>query len=284
MTTAKACILYFSQSGNTERVAFVLAGRLREEGMDAMALGLGEAAEFPEAHGDAGLVGVGFPTFYGYPPPPVVRFLEGLRGEGRSAFAFTTYGGCTAGDSLYDAAVALAAGGFKIVGGLKSEAADSHPQGLRLRVNEGRPDGADLARCEEFASLAAEAYRGNRCIDPAALASPNPFFAKRRAEPRKVTVDSLRKRVEGRVAFKAESCLFCESCRKSCPSKSIASGDPYPEFSWQCMDGLRCYQCVRVCPGQALVFEPRASDRDYLMLLQGIADAPEEKSRAYIVA
>ncbi len=283
-TMAKACILYFSQTGNTEKVAYTIAGRFQGEGLECVTLHLEDAVDFPEAHEEADILGIGFPTFFGYPPPHVMEFIEGLKGSGRSAFVFTTYGGSTAGDSLYDAAVALAKRGFAILGGLKVEGFDNYPQSIWLKINEGRPNEIDLARGEEFAALALKAFHEKRSIAPEALASPNPFFIKKRSKPRKKTVDAMRKKVEGKVIFNKELCLFCETCKKSCPTKSITSGEAHPEFSWKCIDGMRCYQCVRVCPGKALLYEQPVSDRDYKKFLKGIADTPEEKARTYVVA
>ncbi|HTY91728.1 MAG TPA: EFR1 family ferrodoxin [Methanocella sp.] len=281
---ATTCILYFSQTGNTEKVAYTIAGRFQGEGLENVTLHLEDAHDFPEAYEDVDILGIGFPTFFGYPPPHVMRFIEGLKGNGRSAFVFTTYGGSTAGDSLYDAATALVKRGFKVLGGLKIEASDNYPQSIWLKINEGRPNEIDLARSEEFATMVIKSYNDGRSIDPMALASSNPFFVKKRDKPRKKTVDALRRKVEGKVIFNKDMCLFCETCKKSCPTKSISSGEAHPVFSWKCMDGMRCYQCVRVCPGKALLYEQPVSDREYKKLLKSIADTPEEKARQYIVA
>lgn len=278
-----ACILYFSQTGNTEKVAYTIAGRFQGEGVDYVTLHLEDAADFPEAYEDADILGLGFPTFFGYPPPHIMEFIKGLKGKGRSAFVFTTYGGTTAGDSLFDAATALSKRDFRILGGLKVEAFDNYPQSIWLKINEGRPNDIDLAKCEEFAALILKAHAGGRVIDTGALASTNPFFVKNRGKPRKRTVDALRKKVEGNVIFNKELCLFCETCKKSCPTKSISSGEAHPEFSWKCIDGMRCYQCVRVCPGKALLYEQPISDKEYRKMLKSIADPQEEKARTYIV-
>jgi flavodoxin/ferredoxin len=281
---ARACILYFSQTGNTEKVAYTIAGRFRDEGLENVTLQLEDADDFHEAYEDADLLGIGFPTFFGYPPPHVMKFIDGLDGRGKAAFVFTTYGGCTAGDSLYDAATAMANRGYRILGGLKVEGFDNYPQSIWLKINEGRPNEMDLARSEEFAAFIIKAYNGGKKLEPEALASSNPFFVKNRNKPRKKTVAAMRKKVEGKVVFNKEMCLFCETCKKSCPTKSIESGEAYPEFSWKCIDGMRCYQCVRVCPGRALLYEQPVSDAAYRKYLRSIADGPDEKGKAYVVA
>jgi flavodoxin/Fe-S-cluster-containing hydrogenase component 2 len=280
----RSCILYFSQTGNTERVAYTIAGRFQNEGLENITLHLDDAHDFPEVYEETDILGIGFPTFYGYPPPNVMRFIEGLAGKGKSAFVFTTYGGCTAGDSLYDATAALAKQGYKILGGLKIEGYDNFPQSIWLKINEGRPNDIDLARAEEFAALVKKAYDKKRRLDPEALASNNPFFIKKRDKPRKKTVAAMRKKAEGKVIFNKALCLFCETCKKSCPTKSITSGEAYPEFSWKCIDGMKCYQCLRVCPGKALLYEQPVSDKDYKKYLKSIADTQEEKARTYVVA
>jgi len=281
---AKTCILYFSQTGNTERVAYTISTRFQCEGMETITLHVDDVLDFPEAYEEADILGIGFPTFFGYPPPHIIKFIEGLDGRGKSAFVFTTYGGCTAGDSLYDAAAALAGKGYRVLGGLKVEGSDNYPQSIWLKINEGRPNDIDLARAEEFAAMVVQAYKNSRSLDPDRLKSSNKFFIKHRKDPRKKTVAAMRKKVEGKIIFNKKLCLFCETCKKSCPTKSIETGEAFPEFKWKCIDGMRCYQCVRVCPGKALLYEQPISDKAYIKYLTGIADTPEEKGRVYVVA
>ena len=280
----KSCILYFSQTGNTEKVAYTIAGRFQDEGLETITLHIDDAHDFPEAYEDADILGIGYPTFFGYPPPHIMEFIKNLKGKGKSAFVFTTYGGCTAGDSLYDAAKAMADNGYRVLGGLKVEGFDNYPQSIWLKINEGRPNDIDLAKAEEFAALVIKAYKTKKALDPEALKSSNNFFIKHRKDARKKTVGAMRKKVEGKIIFNKELCLFCETCKKSCPTKSISTGDAFPEFSWKCIDGMRCYECVRVCPGKALLYEQPVSDKVYKKYLSSIADTPEEKGRVYLVA
>ena len=281
----KASIIYFSQTGNTEMVAYSISGRFLSEGIENTAFQLGDAEGFPEAYEDADILGMGFPTFFGYPPPNVMRFIECLKHvSGKSAFLFTTYGGSVAGDSLYDAAKALASKGYRVLGGLKVQASDNYPQSILLKINEGRPNETDLAIAEEFAIKIAHSHNSGTSLDPESMASRNPFFIKNRDRPRADTVNDLREKIEGKIIFRGEKCLFCDTCKKSCPTKSIETGETYPIFTWKCFDGMLCYQCVRVCPGKALLVEHPLSDEDYRQLRKSIGDTDEEKANAFTVA
>jgi flavodoxin len=281
----KAGIIYFSQTGNTEMVAYSISGRFLSEGIENMTFQLGEAGDFPEAYEDADMLGVGFPTFFGYPPPNVMKFIERLKPvAGKSAFVFTTYGGATAGDSLYDAAKGLADKGYRILGGLKIEASDNYPQSIMLKINEGRPNDADMAKGEEFALKIMGAQHSGAVLDPRELASRNPFFIKNRGRPRADTVNQIRERIEGKIIFNGEKCLFCDTCKKSCPTKSIETGETFPVFTWKCFDGMLCYQCVRVCPGKALLVKYPLSSEDYRKFWNSIGDTKDEKANAFTVA
>jgi ferredoxin len=244
-----------------------------------------DVTDFPEAIHDVELLGVGFPTFFGYPPKFIVDMLDGLRKvNGTSAFVFTTYGGATAGDSLYDAASALAKKGYRIVGGLKMEGADNYPQGIALGLNAGRPNVVDMEIVDDFAEKMLEAHKSGRSLDPASLASPTDFFKKNRGKPKAKVLENLHKPVEGKIIFDQTQCLFCETCKKSCPTKSIKTGEKFPDFTWKCIDGMRCFQCIRVCPGKALSAEYPGTLEDYRKFWETIADSPEEKRRAFVVA
>ncbi|MCD1294623.1 4Fe-4S ferredoxin [Methanocella sp. CWC-04] len=281
----KACIVYFSQTGNTENVAFTIMGRLTSAGINTICLPLSDVVDFPEAFEGIDILGIGFPTFFGYPPPMVMDLIDDLKDiKGESTFVFTTYGGTTAGDSLYDAACALRRKGFGILGGLKLEGADSYPQSLSIKKNAGRPNFEDLAIAEEFTDKILDAFNSGRSIDPEKLASSTKYFEDRREADRKSTVAEMRKHVEGKIKFNPELCLFCESCKKSCPTKSITTGDKFPEFSWRCIGGMRCYQCVRVCPGKALSVDYPGPIEEYKKFMEIAADSEEEKRRVYVVA
>jgi flavodoxin/ferredoxin len=282
----KACVVYFSQTGNTEKVALAISAKMESLGASVISLDVADAEDFPEAFHGIDILGVGFPVFFGYPPSTVVDFIRGMEdGNGRSAFVFTTYGGCTSGDSLLDAAKELSAKGYRILGGLKLEAKDNYPLSLDLHINEGRPNAQDIASAEEFAEKILKAHGSGRSIVPATLASENPYFIKHRGHRHADVSSTMRRYVEGKIRFNSKNCLFCETCKRNCPTKSITSGEKYPEFSWKCFEGgLRCYQCVRACPGKALTVDYPVPFDVYRNFLESIADTPAQKAKTSIVA
>ena len=282
----KATIIYYSQSGNTEKVAYELAEKLQKAGWEVMPLLFEDVADFPEALDGIDVLGVGFPTFFGHPPKFVAEMIGKLdKVVTASAFVFTTYGGETAGDSLFDAASALWKRGYRILGGLKIEGSNDYPQAAALKINQGRPDDNDMLHVDKFVEKLVEAYSSGRRLDPAKLASSTPFFVENRGKPLAEVLEQMRGRVEGEVTFHEDQCLFCETCKKICPSRSITTGKDMPEFSWKCIDGMRCYHCVRTCPGKALTVEfPGRTPEQYAQYFATVADSPEEKRRAFIMA
>jgi ferredoxin len=94
----------------------------------------------------------------------------------------------------------------------------------------------------------------------------------------------MRKPLEGKIVFDPKQCIFCVTCIQSCPTKSITKGKKTPEFNWKCIDGVRCYQCVRVCPGKAFTVKYPLPVEEYGKYRALAADSPGEKKRRYIVA
>jgi flavodoxin/Fe-S-cluster-containing hydrogenase component 2 len=280
----KAAVFYFSESGNTEKVAIAIYEKLEKAGYEVEPVRFQDLEDLPAATDGIDLLAVGFPTFFGYPPRFMSEALKSLRRVRETdAIVFTTYGGTTAGDSLYEAASILAKKGYRILGGLKIEGSDDYPQGRELGINKGRPDEGDLGAVREFVDLILKAGQEGSHILPKMLASSTPFFAENRGKPRRSVISRMRKPVEGKIVFDPKQCIFCVTCIQSCPTKSIIRGKRTPEFSWKCIDGVRCYQCVRVCPGKALTVEYPLPVEEYRKFTAMAADSPDEKKRRYIV-
>jgi len=102
----RAVVLYWSHTGNPEKVADSIRAGLRAGGFDAVAVRVQDAADVDFF--DYDLVCIGFPSYNWHPPKPVDDFLrakfKGYRTQGRvipcapvvpgkSALIFCTYSG-----------------------------------------------------------------------------------------------------------------------------------------------------------------------------------------------
>ena len=169
--TDKALILYFSISGNTEKVALAIQRGLRKQGLESVIKGYPEA--FEEDLYDYDLLFLGTPVTHSLPPDPVMKFIieKGneyrKRGEvridqkpipGKNALVFVTFSGPHIGIDE-----ALPAGKYVrqflehiafevmdewyVIGEFHGWKAGS-TRG-RLGDIRGRPNAKDLARIEE---------------------------------------------------------------------------------------------------------------------------------------
>jgi hypothetical protein len=168
MTTVRALVVYWSATGNTEKVALAIQEGLEEAGADVTLRMAQEAVDIDFYVYD--LVCMGFPSYRWSPPEPVEEFLNGKYSRyqregrvrvgapavrGRNALVFCTYSGPHTGIREATPAV-LHAGqyfehlGFAVVGewcvvGEFHGSEEASTQG-RLGDIRGRPGAEDLAK------------------------------------------------------------------------------------------------------------------------------------------
>ena len=102
----KAAIIYWSKTGNTEKVALAIRDGLEAAGVEVSLKRAEEAQEIDFY--DYNLVCIGFPSYQWHPPEPMDRFLKSKLGEyrkqgrvrigvpevpGKNALIFCTYSG-----------------------------------------------------------------------------------------------------------------------------------------------------------------------------------------------
>ena len=102
----KAAIIYWSKTGNTEKVALAIREGLEVGGVEVLCKRTEEAQDINFY--DYGLICIGFPSYFWHPPKPVSDFLTGKFGKyhkqgrvrigapkvaGKNALIFCTYSG-----------------------------------------------------------------------------------------------------------------------------------------------------------------------------------------------
>jgi len=172
LRTGKALIIYYSRTGNTQKVAFAIERGLRKGGLETTIKRISE--EFDEDYYDYDLVCFGTPVIHALPPSPVMKLIKrkfvqyrkspsevrvpARRIPGKYALVFVTFSGTHVGVNE-----ALPAGkflvqefehlGFEVKGEwyVVGEFHGWKTGSTRGRMGDirGRPNAEDLARIEE---------------------------------------------------------------------------------------------------------------------------------------
>lgn len=239
-------MVYFSQTGNTRKVAEAMAEAFRGAGHRVRTIPLRKATSQDAATGD--LLGIGTPCFSSQAPTPVKEFLRTLPAlDKRRAFVFATSSGAP-GRVLYDLASLLRETGAEVVGGFLARGEMHHPAPCLVGRMPNRPDEEDLARARRFATTVAE-HLATGQPGPVAESRPDTFkpggwFYDLVAM---LSTDGLLRLALPEPKLDSTQCNQCGWCVKECPMDNIGL-EPYPVLGNQC---IRCYRCLTGCPREA---------------------------------
>jgi flavodoxin/NAD-dependent dihydropyrimidine dehydrogenase PreA subunit len=239
-------MIYFSQTGNTHKVAEAMAEAFRGAGHAVRPLSLEIATPSDAASGD--LLGVGSPCFSSQAPTPVKAFLRGLPAlNGRRAFVFATAGGAP-GRVLYDLSHLLQDKGAEVVGGFLARGELHHPAPCMVGRMPHRPNAEELAQARSFAAAVAEHVAAGRS-GPVAGSRPDAFKLKVGFYELVglLSTDGFLRLVLPEPKLDATRCDGCQWCVSACPMDNIRL-QPTPVLGAQC---IRCYRCLTGCPQEA---------------------------------
>jgi NAD(P)H dehydrogenase (quinone) len=240
-------IVYFSQTGQTRKVAEAMATGLRKKKHTVCVSAIQDID--PSDIKKCDLLGVGSPCFESQAPSAVKTWIHTWPAiQDKPAFVFATAGGAP-GRVLYDLTRYLRKKGAKVIGGFMSRGMVHHPAPCLIGRLPNRPNAKDLTEARTFA-LAVDKHlqSGNAGTMPESrpdalkptlgfyqlvglIAKP---FLLRIILPKPKLTQSL--------------CNQCQICAKECPVQSIKL-EPYPVLDGRC---IRCYHCQNVCPKKAL--------------------------------
>ena len=239
-------LIYFSQTGQTLKVAEAMAYGLREKEHTVKVLAMQDVK--PADIKSCDLVGVGSPCFESQAPTAVLTWMESWPAlNGKQAFVFATSGGAP-GRVLYDLTKTLRKKGATVIGGFMGRGMVHHPAPCLMGRLPNRPNAEDLAQARDFA-LAVDRYLQSGKAGtmpesrPDALKPTRGFFQLIGL----VVKPFLLRVVLPKPKLNESQCNQCNVCAKECPVKSITLA-PYPEIDGHC---IRCYHCQNVCPQKA---------------------------------
>lgn len=238
-------VVYFSQTGNTEKVAGRIAAGLAASGAETDLLRLEKTD--PVVLEKYDFFGLGTPVFYYKLPFNVAWFIGRMRSmHGKFAFGFLTEGGHAA-NTFLRMQKRLAKKGVTLVNTFKCLGFDTYPPFLGKNRQLGHPDEEELAAAEAFGRALLERRDGIRAGDTSLI----PTFIKETGPFQRLSVLLSRPvlfLVSPRKRVNVEKCTECGVCVESCPTANICLA-PAPKFSWRC---VYCYHCERVCPERAI--------------------------------
>lgn len=252
----RVCIVYFSQTGNTQKIAEIIQKQMAELAGHCAMLRLEEAD--PDIFSRYDLAGLGLPSFYFREPANVKHFFKLMPdqkagGRPKPFFFFVTHGG-TPGDTYSRVHRLAALRGLETMGFYQCLGVDSYPPFADRSppTAAGHPDEKDLAEARDFASGVihnARTYLNgsdwNRPGIPGNILSrlASGLFNERFLH------FMMRRRMLPAKIVRQDKCSKCGLCVESCP-QSIISLRPYPVIDQsRC---IACYHCQRICPENAI--------------------------------
>jgi flavodoxin/NAD-dependent dihydropyrimidine dehydrogenase PreA subunit len=239
-------IVYFSQSGNTRKVAQTIADAFRKAGHTTRTIPM--KGDLSKEISDCEVLGVGVPCFESQAPTPVKDFLQTLPPlNGKPTFVFATSSGAP-GRVLYDLTSRLRKKGAEVMGGFIARGTVYFPAPSLVGRMPARPNQDDLAQARTFAE-AVDRYLRSGHSGPMpggrkdALTLTWAFYQLVGL----IAKPPLLRILMPKPKLNRDLCDQCKLCCRQCPMQSI-SMKPYPVLSGRC---IRCYHCYNICPQKA---------------------------------
>ncbi|MCK4648478.1 EFR1 family ferrodoxin [bacterium] len=251
----KVVIVYFSQTGNTEKVVRAIAKGVENTDNTCSLTTLQEVTVEKLKNYD--LIGIGTPVFYFQEPWNIRDFIKKLSFlKDKSSFIFCTHGGQDA-NTLPRMARGLKEKGLLVLGGLSTKGYDSFQPYIEFDYSKGHPDEEDLKEAEGFGQ---EMVKNYRLVKEENRLDILPDF-KFKFSPLHLTSLWLTKERVNRhlpkIEVDKEKCIKCGKCAGICPS-GIIELNPYPIRKEDC---IRCYYCEKICSQGAIIVNWRPTKR-----------------------
>lgn len=252
-------LIYFSQTGNTRRIAEAMAEVFRGAGHTTRLVSLKKAS--PQDAVASDLLGIGTPCFSSQAPTPIKAFIQNLPAlESKRAFVFATSGGAP-GRVLFDLTRLLQDKGADVVGGFLARGELHHPAPCLQGRFPDRPNADDFTRARRFAAAVIEHVSAGRS---GAVAGSRPDTFKPRGGfydlVALISTDGFLRRMLPEPKLDRARCNQCQWCIHECPMHNITL-QPYPILGDHC---IRCYRCLAGCPRQAFEVDWRLGNLSIL--------------------
>lgn len=246
MIALKVLIIYFSQTGGTEKIAKAIQQGILESGNACDLVEIKASASKDLKNYD--LVGVGCPTFYYREPLNVRNFIQQMDdAQGKHCFIFCTHGS-SKGNTFYYLKEDLSQKGFVVIGAFDSYAESSlqfYPKPMHTAKH---PDAFELEAAKKFGSEMCERssriQQGELNLIPAIELVEDMWWAK---DSKMMTPELLRKMTPV-LKINSEKCTQCLTCQDNCPVDAIDIANQ----EIQKEGCIFCWFCEKSCPERAI--------------------------------
>lgn len=257
--------VFFSPTGNTEKVVSCIAGQLAARlgaPLETLDLTLPQNRRDRHSYGKADLVVFGVPVYAGRVPNKLLPYVQsGFEGNGALALPVAAFGNRSFGDTLTELQSELEGHGFHTAAA--AGVVTSHVFSNKLA--SGRPDADDLTELRAFADAVAEKVAG--LVSPPAPISVEgndpvgPYYTPLGADGKPARFLKAKPRTD------LAKCTRCGLCARVCPMGSVSEEEPW-EVPGVC---IKCQACVKKCPTGAKYFDDPAFLSHVSMLEQNYA-------------
>nr|WP_288224274.1 EFR1 family ferrodoxin [uncultured Megasphaera sp.] len=263
MTIDNVTAVYFSPTGNTEKMCTQIAQELAKKlRVPCRHVNFTLPTSRTRRHVFAGtsLVVFAMPTYAGRLPNKLVPFVQkNFQGLQSPAITLVTFGNRSADSALPELAQTLAQNGFYVIAGASLAA----PHVFSPRIGNTRPDAADMRLQEDFIRALANKLRPQLPLAevprPSLLSAPiAPYYTPLGIDGKPA------KFLKAKPQTNLPACTRCLRCVNACPMGSINPEDP-SQVPGIC---IKCHACIHICPHHAKYFADTAFLSHVAMLEQ----------------
>ena len=267
ITDMKSIVIYYSQTGNTKKIAEAIQTGIIDVTRQCDIARLQDVDTGDLAPYD--LIGLGAPVWHRREPANLMNFIEYTMNavEGKHSFAFCTHG-LLPGRFLARVVPMMAQKGLTVIGWRNWYCSVTMPEKPKPYFTDGHPDAIDLDEAKRFGGEMAERsskiYAGDTGLIPALPRGseydelyPGRGNSWQLKKGRKAGAPPNAERMEQTglrsfdFKFNRDKCLYpkCTLCIDNCPTNSINMSASPPIQRKRCD---RCWYCEQICPRGAI--------------------------------
>lgn len=267
----RSIVIYFSQTGNTKKVAEAIQNGIRST------LGQGDILRIQDADvrnlGSYDLIGIGGPVFAFRPSVNLSIFMSRLNPlKGKHSFIFATHGGHP-GNFMPAAARVLGRRGLAVIGTFDCDGDVTRPFYPYPFWTGGHPDEIDLQNAaafgKEIVERSREISRGKPVPQPQFQWLEDPLYHK---SSKVWDANKVKSRdfIVPMTLTKAK-CAYpeCRLCVDHCPMRAIDLSAKPTVFRKGC---LSCLFCEKICPTGAIEIDEDFVEKRWRIALAGFKE------------